>query len=113
MTVELRFPAMGTGAHVLLRGGEPHHLAHALARVCELEGRWSRFLPDSEVSRVNAAAGSPVPVSSDTLLLAERALDGARLTGGRFDATLLHPLVAVGYDRDFALLPSEPEDDAA
>ena len=111
MTVELRFPAMGTQVHVLLTEGEPHHVAHAFARVRELEQRWSRFISDSEVSRVNRAAGTPVAVSSDTLLLAKRALDGQRMTGGRFDATLLHPLVAAGYDRDFALLPREAHDE--
>jgi thiamine biosynthesis lipoprotein len=110
VTVDLRFPAMGTKAHVLVRDGEPEHAAYALARTRELEQRWSRFIPESELSRVNRAAPEPVAVSDDTLLLAERALHGKRMTGGRFDATLLEPLVAAGYDRDFALLSSAPEE---
>ena len=42
-------------------------LGWADARIAGLEQRWSRFRPDSEVSRLNASAGSDgVLVSSDT-----------------------------------------------
>ena len=41
-----------------------------LVRVtCDLEARWSRFLPDSEVSQLNEAPGLPALVSDDTAAL--------------------------------------------
>jgi thiamine biosynthesis lipoprotein len=96
---------MGTNAHLIVVGGDARHARHvamwARDRLHELEARWSRFLSDSEVSRMNAAAGSPVVVSSDTLGLVERAIEGWHRTQGAFDPTVLDALVAQGYDRDF------------
>jgi hypothetical protein len=66
---ELRFRAMGSDVHVLVNG--PAGLLEvARDRVEELERRWSRFRPDSEISRLNALAGSPMAVSVETLGLA-------------------------------------------
>lgn len=105
MPAELRFDAMGSWAHVVVEGdGADRLAARAQARIEELEGRWSRFRPDSEVSRLNAAGGRPVLVSADTVTLLERAFAGRRATGGRFDPTLLGPLVDAGYDRSFELV---------
>ena len=69
-------------------------------RVDELERRWSRFLPDSEISALNRRAGNPVAVSADTFALVERAVEAWRQTGGLFDPTVGAALVALGYDRD-------------
>ena len=68
-------------------------------RVEELERRWSRFRPDSEISRLNALAGSPMAVSVETLGLVRRALEGARVTGGRYSPTVLGDVLRAGYDR--------------
>lgn len=96
--IETTFPAMGSTAHVLVVGGPDDLLDLAAARVEELESRWSRFRADSEVSRLNAAAvGEAVPVSADTLLLVERALEGYAVTGGIFDPSMLAHLVDAGY----------------
>jgi len=95
---------MGTTAHVIITGAGPDLAARALERLEILESRWSRFLPDSEVSRLNERPGVPVLVSPDTYLLVERAIEGWRLTGGRFDPTLLPELRAAGYDRSFELV---------
>ncbi len=96
---------MGTTAHVVVVPDARHDgdalLDAAEARLDELERRWSRFLPDSEVSRVNAAAGRALAVSSDTLLLVARAVAGWECTAGRFDPTVLPALVAAGYDETF------------
>jgi thiamine biosynthesis lipoprotein len=97
---ELRFRAMGSDVHVLVNG--PAGLLQvARDRVQELERRWSRFRPDSEISRLNALAGSPMAVSVETLGLVGRALEGARVTGGRFDPTVLGDVLRAGYDRTF------------
>jgi FAD:protein FMN transferase len=51
-----------------------------------LEDLLSTWIPTSELSRVNAAAGrEPVAVSPDTLLILQRSLDMARLTDGGFN----------------------------
>jgi FAD:protein FMN transferase len=97
---------MGTGVHVLVVDARPGVLEHAQRRIEELERRWSRFIPDSEISRANAAAGEPLQVSSETLLLVRRAIDGWRATGGMFDPTVLRAVTAAGYDRTFELVPA-------
>lgn len=74
-------------------------LDRALARLDQLEQRWSRFLPDSDVSRLNAGRGLPVAVSADTITLVEAMCAGWRATDGSFDPTLLATLVEVGYAR--------------
>lgn len=113
---ETRFRAMGSDAHVLVCGPRPESLLEqARQRVDELERRWSRFLPASEVGRLNAAAGSPVLVSEDTFTLIERAVAAWHQTDHRFDPTVLGAMVANGYDRSFESLadrvdqPLDPE----
>ncbi|MBM3674988.1 MAG: FAD:protein FMN transferase [Actinobacteria bacterium] len=99
--VDLGFPAMGTRARLLVLGG-PASLAEALReRVLGLEARWTRFRADSELCRLNAAAGAPVVVSSDTYALIELAVDAWQRTGGRFDPTVHDAMMRIGYDRDF------------
>jgi thiamine biosynthesis lipoprotein len=66
--------------------------------VHELEGRWSRFLPTSEVSAVNAAGGRPCVVSPSTVELFRRAELARRLTAGRFNPFVHDRLVALGGD---------------
>ena len=95
---------MGTTAHVIVTGGPSGLADRAVARLEQLESRWSRFRPDSEISRLNERADVPVLVSEDTYQLIERALEGWRLTDGRFDPTLLRELQAAGYDRSFELI---------
>jgi thiamine biosynthesis lipoprotein len=102
---------MGTTAHVVVvadnDGDADAFVEIAVARLDKLEARWSRFLPDSEVSRLNAADGAPVVVSPETLLLVERAVAGWYRTAGHFDPTVLSALVAAGYDRTFDDLPAD------
>src|SRR5881392_734447 len=82
MAAEARFRAMGSDVHVVVIGGDAPLLEMAEWLVDDLEARWSRFRPDSEVSRLNDRAGRPVPVSPETMRLVRRAVEGARVTGG-------------------------------
>lgn len=103
LVAERRFRAMGTDAHVVVNGPEAEAAVDtAVARVADLERRWSRFLEHSEISRLNAASGQPVVVSVDTFGLIENAVFAWQLTGGAFDPTMLSTLEALGYDRTFA-----------
>jgi thiamine biosynthesis lipoprotein len=96
------FPCMGTTARVLVRGGPPMLPDLAAARLATLEARWSRFVPTSELCRLNAAGGRPVVVSPETFTVVELAVAAWRATAGRFDPTVIDALEAAGYDRDFA-----------
>ncbi len=70
----------------------------------------SRFRPESELSRLNAAAGRPFAASATLYAVVADAIDAARAAAGLFDPTILPALIAAGYDRSFELLPEERED---
>ncbi len=101
----LRFRAMGSDAHVIVVGGPDGLIEEARDRIEDLERRWSRFRPGSEVSLLNDRAGSWVDVSAETRLLVELAIVAWRLTGGAFDATVLGSVLRSGYTRSFDLGP--------
>ncbi len=69
--------------------------AFALADRCEM--LWSRFLPHSDISRVNWAEGRPVEVDPLTVRLIEAMREAAALTDNDFDPTLLPRLIESGY----------------
>lgn len=84
--------AMGTLWQVVLPPGAPAHAAAAASRALDevqrLEDVLSEFRPDTEVSRINAAAGAdPVRVSQDTWFVTEQSLRYAALSDGAFDPT--------------------------
>jgi thiamine biosynthesis lipoprotein len=72
-------------------------LIQAARRLRALEALWSRFRSSSEVSRLNAADGSPLRVSQETVQLVEAMVHGWHATDGCFDPTLLGTLVELGY----------------
>jgi thiamine biosynthesis lipoprotein len=92
---------MGTDAHVVLTSAAEALLHTTRARLGALEARWSRFLPDSELSRLNQSPGELVLLSDVTYDLIELAVAAWRLTAGRFDPTVLDALCDLGYDRSF------------
>ena len=102
---------MGGGAHLLVvaaPGAADGLLDRGAARLAELEARWSRFRPDSELSVLGERSGSPVRVSSDTRRLVAAAVAAWRTSGGRFDPTVLHAVRERGYDRSFDALLDRP-----
>jgi thiamine biosynthesis lipoprotein len=107
-TSERCFRALGADCHVIVVDGDPTLLEIAVQRVAELERRWSRFLPGSEVSRLNAANGRWTTVSPETALLLQRSLAGYWFSRGAFDATVLGDVVRAGYDRTFELVTGRP-----
>ncbi len=108
-TADADWTALGTQVRLVVT--EPHALDDA-RRVLEdelaaLDRACSRFRADSELRRLDDAAGRPTPVSP---LLAEAiavALDAARATQGDLDPTVGAAMADLGYDLDFAELPAD------
>jgi thiamine biosynthesis lipoprotein len=99
------FDVFGTTAVLLTTVPRALDRARAIAdrELAAVDLACSRFRPDSELSRLNAAAGGRAqaisPVFTELLAAALRA---ARLTGGDVDPTCGRALTSLGYDRDFA-----------
>ena len=89
------FRVMGSRAEVVVVG-DPHLLGSAQARLAHLERCWSRFIPTSDISRLNNAGGETVVVDPSTIVLVEHLVQAARATAGSFDPTLLPTLVGLG-----------------
>src|SRR5579884_3519613 len=68
----------------------------------DVAARFTRFTADSELSLLNASAGSWQEVSADLFTVVAESVAAAEATGGLFDPALLSLLEALGYDRDFA-----------
>jgi thiamine biosynthesis lipoprotein len=101
------FPAMGTEVAVLAPAGRAGEAAGRARRLFEdWERRLSRFRPDSELARLNAHPGRPVPVGELLYRVLEAALRAARATGGVYDPTMAHQLARLGYDRSFERVPA-------
>jgi thiamine biosynthesis lipoprotein len=81
-------------------------------RLREIESRMSLNLPDTDLVRVNAAAGiAPVKVHEDVFEVIQRALYYAEISGGAFDPTV-GPLVSLwGIGGDNPRVPSQEEID--
>ncbi|HEY4850665.1 MAG TPA: FAD:protein FMN transferase [Streptosporangiaceae bacterium] len=98
--------SMGTGVTVV--AAEPEALGLAvIAAEGELAGidhACSRFRPDSDVSRINEAAGEWIRVSSLCIEAIEVALQAAEMTDGLVDPTVGGALEDSGYTEDFEIL---------
>jgi thiamine biosynthesis lipoprotein len=101
------FPCFGSLCTVHVSGigalGSPEEaVASARTFLLDAHSRFSRFEPDSELSRLNAAEGGAVPVSPLLARLAACVRGAASLTGGLVDATLLEEVRGAGYETDIA-----------
>src|SRR2546421_661662 len=73
-----------------------------------MHDRLSRFIPDSELSRLNRAAGRWVEVSPELARLLGRPLEAYGAGGGLVHIGVFPALLAAGYTRDFAAGPTPP-----
>jgi thiamine biosynthesis lipoprotein len=108
--IRLEFRAVGTtcSASVTRGSGAQRALAAARAEVEACEEALSRFRPDSDLSRLNAASGTWLVVDERLREALVLALAARASTRGRFDPTVLTALVAAGYDRSFEQLAPRP-----
>lgn len=97
------FRAMGSDISITVWGeGCQELVALAASRLETLEQAWSRFRPDSELSRANARAGfGAFEISHDLVELVQRMLDSAELTQGLFNPTMARIIESLGYNVDF------------
>jgi thiamine biosynthesis lipoprotein len=103
LETSVSFGALGSTAVVAVT--DPAALDQATATVeavvAEFDEACSRFRDDSELTALNASAGSPVRVSPLLLDAVDASLRAAQLTDGDVDPTVGEALIALGYDRDF------------
>jgi FAD:protein FMN transferase len=90
---KLSFKAMGTLCQITTTAPSPAFKSAALRWVAEFEARYSRFLPDSLISRINAAAGEHwVEIDPVTERILELCGELVFFSRGAFDPTAL-PLI--------------------
>lgn len=95
------------GCEVVLPPGVP--LDEVRRLFDDRDHRFSRFIPSSELNRVNANPPGVAVVSEELASMLSLALDAAHATGGLVTPTVGGAVLAAGYDRDFSLLPSDGE----
>jgi thiamine biosynthesis lipoprotein len=100
------FRAMGTEITTVVPATSPERVVKGVFEgVTDIfvreEQRFSRFRGDSELISVNANAGRWTNVSAGFERLARFSLRQAERTEGLFDPTVLHAMIAAGYDRDY------------
>lgn len=88
---------MGGSATLSILGGGAQVLVDCWTFLHELEQLWSRFLPDSDVTRLNWAEGKSVDVDPRTTMLIAEMQSGYARTAGLFDPTMLPAVIAAGY----------------
>ena len=72
------------------------------AEAKRIEQKFSRFLPDSELCRLNANLGVWQDASEEYLHLLGRAQEFYEKSGGRFDVSLKADLERLGYDPSYS-----------
>jgi thiamine biosynthesis lipoprotein len=86
---------MASAVHVVVVGDtDPRPVVDLLEH---LEASWSRFRPDSDISRLARHAGEVVSVNPSTVALVDAMIHAWRITDGAFDPTVLPDLVRLGY----------------
>lgn len=93
---QVRFPALGTTAALLVTDPSALPLAESILRaeLAAVELTCSRFRPDSELTRVNSTAGTPTTVSERFAEALQIALRAARITEGLVDPTVGSAVIA-------------------
>lgn len=104
--------AMGVTCVATVVGIDSDDLAvRCLDLVEEIESLWSRFIPTSDISRLNSADGQPTVVDDKTLTLLHHMIAAHQATDGAYNPTRLPLQIAAGdtqsliNDRSTTLAP--------
>jgi thiamine biosynthesis lipoprotein len=95
--IEFRGRVMGSDLHIIAVEGTADMVAEIVVMLDHLERCWSRFIPSSDISRLNTARVSRLAVDDSTVALLAAMVEGHRLTGGSFDPRVLPALIEQGY----------------
>ena len=100
-----RFESFGSSCEVYVIGAGREGSAEDAAalvrrKLLAWHDRFSRFLPDSELSRLNHDPRREVPVSALMARFAQTVHEAGSLTGGLVDATLVDQIESAGYTKD-------------
>lgn len=111
---------MGTTVDLTVVGAQPAVLVEfARHQLSRWENAWSRFLPYSEISRLNRSVGEAMVLDDETIRLLTFAISAWEATGGRFSPFLERDLRTLGYsssnlafgiDRGFDVRPDSGRD---
>jgi len=96
-TQRMDFHVMGTSFFCILVGANEEICDAIYALANELESKWSRFVPDSEVMVLNNNPDSMHLVSDATLRLVSEMKLGFELTQGLYSANILSDLIDLGF----------------
>lgn len=71
------------------------------------ENKFSRTLPNSEISKINQSGGTPIEVSDETIKLIQKGLHYSKLSNGSFDITIA-PLSNIwDFKNNTGIIPSK------
>jgi len=102
----VRFPSMGNTAHVVVVAADDDVASRLIARAktlaLSLESAWSRFIPTSDIARLNTARGRAVRITPDTEVLVRHLVAAFEATDGLFNPFVLPALLKAGYDTSLA-----------
>ena len=109
MIAEESWRSLGTSAHVLVTDAAALRPAVLAVRSIleKVDETYSRFRPDSELSRLNQNPGASAPVSPLLFKALDVALQAARQSDGAVDPTVGSAIRLLGYDRDFAAITGD------
>jgi thiamine biosynthesis lipoprotein len=103
-----QFSAMNAEVRIFTASVDsPQTMVAAEESFHNLERRFSRFLPDTELSYLNERRSARVRVSAEMLAVLRLCVRMHRATGGLFDPAILPSLERAGYDRSFEQVPAE------
>ncbi|HUA74648.1 MAG TPA: FAD:protein FMN transferase [Solirubrobacteraceae bacterium] len=108
-----RFACFGGRCSVLVSGDDGLRSAAEAVRAArssleDWHARFSRFIPDSELSLLNEDRRAEVPASELLVRLAAAVRAAGELSGGLVDATLAEEIEIAGYAEDLSKTPLPP-----
>lgn len=104
------FYAMNTVMSLTAYGeNAPEALDNTVERINALERSLSVTIPESDISRLNSAAGEPVSVGEDALAIITKSLEISQKTGGALDITVYPVLREWGFTTGEYSVPTADE----
>jgi thiamine biosynthesis lipoprotein len=102
----LTFDALGGECELYGIDVDASSLQHGRAWILRMHDRFTRFEPNSELSRLNASAGRWSSVTPELEALLRESIRAFDISGGLVNVAVLPALLAAGYTRDFAAGPT-------